>query len=120
MAKLITNCPSCISKRVKITHIQCESCGTKFEGDFEIPSLLQLPPDDLEFIEEFLLTSGSLKEMAKQMDVSYPTVRNRLNNVIEAVQKLRSSSTSEREKILTDLENGKIKAKDAARKLREL
>lgn len=120
MARLITSCPSCQCGTVQVRKIECQSCGTKFEGDFEIPRLLKLSPDDLKFVEEFLLASGSLKEMAKQLDISYPTVRNRLNSVIEEVEKLTAFSKSEREKVLTALEKGTITAKEAAKKLREV
>jgi hypothetical protein len=104
---------------VRVTKIECESCGTKFEGEFEVPRLLKLSPDDLGFVEQFLLASGSLKEMARQLDVSYPTVRNRLNMIIDEVQRMSNRSKSEREKILSALERGTISAKEAAKKLRE-
>lgn len=120
MAKLITTCPSCRSGSVRVTKIECEGCGTKFEGEFDIPRLLKLSSDDLKFVEEFLLTSGSLKEMAKRLDVSYPTVRNRLNSVIEEIERMTSSAKSSRDKILSALEKGTITAKEAAKKLREV
>lgn len=120
MAKLITNCPSCNSGSIHVTKIECESCGTKFEGEFEVPRLLKLSPEDLHFVEQFLLTSGSLKEMAKQLNVSYPTVRNRLNTVIEEMEKMNKASKTERERVLSALEKGTITAKEAARKLREV
>lgn len=120
MAKLITSCPSCNSGSVKVTKIECDSCGTKFEGAFEVPRLLKLPAEDLHFVENFLIASGSLKEMAKQLDISYPTVRNRLNSIIEELEKKTTASKTEREKVLTALEKGTITAKEAAKKLREV
>lgn len=120
MSKLITNCPSCQSGAVRITKIECENCATKFEGEFEVPRLLRLPADDVHFVEQFLLASGSLKEMAQHLNVSYPTVRNRLNSIIEELEKLANKSKSEREKVLMALEKGTITAKEAARKLREV
>lgn len=120
MAKLITSCPSCQSGSVRVTHVECQSCGTKFEGDFEIPRLLKLPAEDVKFVEEFLIASGSLKEMAKKMGISYPTVRNRLNSIIDEVERLATSSKSEREKVLAALEKGTITAKEAAKRLKEV
>lgn len=120
MARLITSCPSCLNGSVRATKIECGGCGTKFEGEFEIPRLLKLPPEDLKFVEDFLLTSGSLKDMAKQLDVSYPTVRNRLNSVIENIQRMASTAKSERDKVLSALEKGSINAKEAAKRLREV
>ena len=120
MARLITGCPSCKSSSVQVTKIECRGCGTKFEGDFEIPRLLKLAPEDLKFVEEFVLTSGSLKEMAKRMDISYPTIRNKLNAVIEEIERMSANSKSDRDKILSALEKGTITAKEAAKKLREV
>jgi len=47
-----------------------------------LPALVRLPEDDQAFILQFFLTSGSLKEMASQLGISYPTVRNRLDDLI--------------------------------------
>lgn len=58
--------------------------------------------------------------MAKQLDVSYPTVRNRLNNIIEEFQKKTRAASTDREKVLAALEKGTITAKEAAKRLREV
>jgi len=49
-----------------------------------------LPKEDLAFLKEFVLVSGSLKELAKQYDISYPTVRARLNRLIALVKEYSS------------------------------
>ena|ERR1044072_6265680 len=118
MAKLITTCPSCQTGTVRVSKIECENCRTKFEGEFEVPKLLRLSAEDVQFVEMFVLSSGSLKDMAQHLNVSYPTVRNRLNSIIDDLEKLNSSSKSDREKVLEALEKGTITAKEAARKLR--
>lgn len=120
MSKLITTCASCNSSNVFVSSVRCGDCETRFEGQFEIPPLLKLSPDDLQFITLFVQYSGSLKEMANEMDISYPTVRNRLNEIIEALKQTQSSQIKEKEKILKDLETGRISAKDAAKKLSKL
>jgi hypothetical protein len=48
--------------------------------------LVGLPPEEQEFILEFIKASGSLKEMAGILKVSYPTVRNRLDEIIEKLK----------------------------------
>ena len=45
-----------------------------------------LDEEDMGFIKNFLLASGSLKEIARQYGVTYPTVRLRLDRVIQKVQ----------------------------------
>ena len=65
------------------------------EGLYPLPALVSLGQEDQEFILEFIKASGSLKEMAGLLSVSYPTVRNRLDEIIE---KLKESQTSLQEK----------------------
>ena len=62
--------------------LRCESCETEVEGLYGLPKLASLPADDQEFILGFVNASGSLKEMANILNVSYPTVRNRLDEII--------------------------------------
>ncbi|MDA3816802.1 MAG: DUF2089 family protein [Prolixibacteraceae bacterium] len=80
--RLPVNCPSC-NAALSVSTLKCESCQTKVEGSFELPMLAALPPDVQTFIIEFVKNSGSLKKMAKAMSLSYPTVRNRLDEIIE-------------------------------------
>lgn len=74
-------CPSC-GGRLNVQSLHCTACDTRIEGDYLLPVILQLPPDDQRFVLDFVLCSGSLKEMARQMGLSYPTVRNRLDEII--------------------------------------
>jgi len=77
-------CPAC-SNQVKVKTLICDNCDTQIEGFYELPVLAQLSVDDQLFILDFVKVSGSLKEMAKLMKLSYPTVRNRLDEVIERI-----------------------------------
>jgi hypothetical protein len=78
---LPTACPSCSSK-LAVKRLHCEKCGTEVEGLYPLPAVASLPRDDQEFILEFIKASGSLKQMAALLKVSYPTVRNRLDDII--------------------------------------
>lgn len=64
--------------------------------------------------------SGSLKEMAARQKVSYPTLRNRLNELIETLENAQLQEKGSKEEILKLLEEGKITAKDAAKMLHKL
>ena len=75
--------------------LRCERCQTEVEGSYPLPALVSLPSEDQEFILEFIKASGSLKEMASLLNVSYPTVRNRLDEIIE---KLNQAEAHLREK----------------------
>lgn len=81
LSKLPVACPSC-SSGLNVSQLTCPSCSTHVSGMFSLPGLVRLPEDDQAFILQFFLTSGSLKEMASQLGISYPTVRNRLDDLI--------------------------------------
>ena len=85
MKVLPTTCPACGSS-VKVKRLLCKNCDTQIEGLYELPALARLSADDQSFIIEFIKASGSLKEMAKLLRLSYPTVRNRLDEVIERIK----------------------------------
>jgi len=78
-------CPSCKSQ-LKVKSLKCESCQTEVSGNYELPVLSLLTPNDQDFILKFVKHSGSLKEMANQLNLSYPTVRNLLNDIIEKIE----------------------------------
>ncbi len=82
---LPTICPSCQSA-LHVKRLECHHCGTAVEGIYnfyQLPVLAQLTTEDQEFILNLLKASGSLKELAAQYGISYPTVRNRLDSLIE-------------------------------------
>jgi hypothetical protein len=88
MAKsLPLTCPSC-NTRLKVKSLLCDKCGTSVEGLFDLPSLVSLPADDQLFILHFIKSSGSLKDMAKHLNLSYPTVRNLLDEIIDRISKI--------------------------------
>ncbi|WP_447636244.1 DUF2089 family protein [Flavobacterium microcysteis] len=89
--KLPIHCPSC-SDSLSVSQLKCENCHTTVSGNYSLPFYLQLSEEEQNFILQFFLTSGSLKEMAVQMGNSYPTVRNRLDDIIEKIKKLKSGN----------------------------
>ena len=118
MSKFVVRCPSC-QRHLRATRLACESCGTNLDGQFDVPVLLQLSSDDLAFVTEFVRSSGSLKAMAKISGTSYPTIRNRLDEVIRQLEEHERGDQKRRHQILDALENGKISAKTAAERLRK-
>lgn len=79
--RLPTSCPSC-NGDLRVARLACPECGTTVQGDYLLPALSRLGSEDQQFALAFILRSGSLKEMAKLYGVSYPTVRNRLDDLI--------------------------------------
>lgn len=85
MKLLPVECPACNS-HLKVKSLICQQCQTEIQGQYELPPLAKLSPDDQAFILEFIKASGSLKQMAKLLKLSYPTVRNRLDEIIERLK----------------------------------
>jgi hypothetical protein len=84
-------CPSC-GGMLAVKRLYCEGCGTEVEGQFELPPLVQLSVDDQAFLLQFIKAGASLKDMARILGVSYPTVRNRLDAIIQQLKHSESSS----------------------------
>lgn len=82
---LPTYCPSC-QAQLKVKSLQCENCQTEVTGLYDLPALALLSSDDQRFILRFVINSGSLKEMASELKLSYPTVRNMLNEIIHKIK----------------------------------
>ena len=90
MKLLPVECPACNSK-LKVKSLICQQCKTEIQGEYELPILTRLSPEDQLFILEFIKSSGSLKEMARLLRLSYPTVRNRLDEIIERLKQAENS-----------------------------
>lgn len=86
--RLPVHCPSC-EKQLEVTKLSCENCQTEVSGGYKLPVYNQLDLYEQEFVVQFLLSSGSLKEMANQLNKSYPTVRNKLDDLIAKIKLLR-------------------------------
>ena len=117
--KVLTSCPVC-SKTLKITKLQCSQCHTTIENEFELSKLASLSKDQLHFVEVFLTCRGNIKEVEKELGISYPTVRGKLSDIISSlgyVQK-KNKEVDER-KVVTMLENGEITAEEAIKLLNE-
>ena len=126
---LILKCPSCNSD-LAVAKLQCHSCNIALEGDFRIPPLLRLSRAQMDFVEVFLKNRGNIREVERELGVSYPTVRARLDEVLDATGLASASedgraargaaddaSTRNRRAILEQLSAGKISAEDAMRAL---
>lgn len=115
----IDKCPICEGK-LKVEKVKCTSCQMSLEGSFFTSPLLNLSAQHQEFIEMFVLSSGSLKEMAKRLGVSYPTVRARLNEIIANLQEEIDSREAYKSRILDQVEQGKMDAQEAAEIIKNL
>lgn len=85
--KLPLKCPSCDSS-LNVRKLHCTCCETEVTGSFTLPAFAKLSDKEQAFALNFIKTSGSLKDMAKNMGISYPTVRNLLDDLIEKLNKM--------------------------------
>ena len=84
-------CPSC-SSPLKVKKLVCQHCDTEVDGLFNFPVLASLSQEDQVFILDFVKAGGSLKEMSSQMKLSYPTIRNQLDEIIERIKMLQKQN----------------------------
>jgi hypothetical protein len=81
---VIATCPVC-SNELAITRLHCGSCGTTLEGDFSVGRFGRLNRDQLALLESFLRSRGNLREMERELGISYPTVRARVEALVRAL-----------------------------------
>ena len=79
-------CPDC-NQPLKVARMACPSCRLAVEGDFEVSPLGKLSVDDQAFVIAFVRHHGSIKKMESIFEISYPTVKNRLNAISAALDK---------------------------------
>jgi hypothetical protein len=107
-------CPYC-SQSMTVSRMTCHCCGISVEGAFPTPRLANLPTEHQRFIEIFVLAGGNLKQIAEQAGVSYPTVRSRLDKVIDSLRQQIAETQQVRGTILDAVSEGKLAADEAAR-----
>ena len=118
-----TRCPVCRSE-LEVTRLHCSSCDTSLEGRFTGGPISHLTAEHLDFIVTFVRCEGKINRMEQELGLSYPTIRNRLHEVIRALgfepgkDETVDISSEKRNSVLEDLEAGKISAAEAMRMLR--
>ena len=116
MRKIISRCPVC-GGELKVTRLKCDGCETVIENDFALSKFDYLSEEELYFTETFIRCRGNIKEVEKELGISYPTVRARLDGVIKALgyedTGRKDAEALRREEILNSLEQGEITASEA-------
>ena len=130
---VISTCPVC-SSELAVTRLHCRSCGTTLEGDFSVGRFGRLNREQLVLLESFLRSRGNLREMERELGISYPTVRSRVEALVRALGFGARAETDEpdepapepttdgrsREEILQALARHEMSADDAAAAIRAL
>ena len=117
-----TRCPVCRSE-LTVTRLHCPSCDTSIEGQFTGGPFAHLTAEHLDFIVTFVRCEGKINRMEDELDLSYPTIRNRLHEVIRALgfepgkDEVVEIGPERRSAVLADLDAGKISPDEAMRLL---
>ena len=113
---LFGQCPVC-HEQLEVTRLHCRHCDTAVEGRFDLGPLYRLSPQQLEFVITLVRCEGKLNRMQEEMGLSYPTVRNRLSDVIRTlgfeVDEDDTLSDEERQAILQQVADGKLSSQEA-------
>jgi hypothetical protein len=113
-----------------VSELTAEDTGVVIRGKFKIPKLAQLDSDQANFLEIFLRTRGNLTAMEKEVGLSYPTLRSRLDALLDTLdlkpistepsKKEVKKVTEQRRSILEMLERGEITAAEAKARMKEV
>jgi hypothetical protein len=124
MRPIILKCPSCDSN-LTVSQLRCPDCAITIEGEFSPPALLKLTGAQIDFVEVFVKNRGVIRDVERELGVSYPTVRARLDDVIVALgyqgraTHEADSAALRRRSVLADLKDGKLTPEEALAALDE-
>jgi hypothetical protein len=134
---VISTCPVC-SGELAVTRLHCRSCGTTLEGEFSVGRFGRLTKEQLTLLESFLRSRGNLRDMERELGISYPTVRSRVEALIRALgfgprdgdeagadepasgEAAATDAASSRQEILERLARREIGAEEAAAAIRAI
>ncbi|HEY5434441.1 MAG TPA: DUF2089 domain-containing protein [Candidatus Limnocylindrales bacterium] len=81
---VIATCPVCAGE-LAVTRLRCGACGTTIEGEFGVGRFARLTRDQTTLLESFLRSRGNLRDMERELGISYPTVRARVEALVRAL-----------------------------------
>ncbi len=113
------SCDQCGSS-LTVTQYHCQRCEITYSGRFALPRLARLEGEDQRFVEQIILAGCNLKEVAAVMEISYPTLRKRLDALIGRLNDLRTEDDERINALLDDVKAGKTTPEAAARQIREM
>lgn len=117
--EVLGKCPVC-GEELRVSKLSCSNCHTNIEGNFTLCKFCKLSSEQKNFLEAFIRNRGNIKEIEKDLGISYPTVRNKLEDVIEALgYKPRYNEPKvNRKEILKKLDEGEITSEEAIKLLK--
>lgn len=121
--KILEECPTCGSD-VIATELSCTNCDTVIRSEYAPCLFCRLSPEDLAFVELFVMNRGNVKEMERELGISYWSIRGRLDEIVGRIGSEQSESgeegtsrthqaQSQRRTILERLDRGEISVAEA-------
>jgi hypothetical protein len=122
MHRIPEQCPSC-GGRLIVTELTCSACGAQVHGQFEPDLFSRLSPTDFDFVVLFVKSKGNVKEMERELGISYWTIRSKLGEIVETLgfgEQAEDDLSLRRRAVLERLRAGEIGVDEAAALLEEL
>lgn len=125
MNPMLSQCPVCNNELV-VTRLFCLNCNTTIEGHFhpETNSFASLSPEQMKFLLTFIRCEGRFNRMEEEMNLSYPTLRNRFNEILRTLgfepgreETPVRLSAEDRMRILDELADGLITSEEAHQRI---
>lgn len=99
-------------EKLHVTQLSCCQCGTQISGDFALSKFNALSREELAFAETFLRVQGSIREMEKELGISYPTVKKNLETIIRKMG-FEVKKKSAQQEMLEKIRNGELTVDEA-------
>ncbi len=120
--RTVARCPAC-GEGLRVVRLECPACETAVEGRFTPSRFERLTPEQQDFLETFIRVRGNIREVERELGISYPTVRGRLDAIIETlgyrVEPAPDEVPPERRRAILDaLNRGEITAEEAVKRLK--
>jgi hypothetical protein len=126
-SRIPKKCPSCATD-LRVTRLTCPACGTEVTGQFAPDFFSRLAPNDFDFVVLFIKSKGNIKEMERELGISYWTIRAKLGEIVEQLgfedrppsAQAVEDAAEQRQHILEQLNAGLISVDEATARLEEL
>ncbi len=115
----MTHCPIC-DHDLTVTACECEACRTSYGTHFKLPRLARFSKEERMLAEALILHGGNLKEMARAVNISYPTLKKRLGELADTLAAKQAEDEADIEQILQQMENKEISPEEGIKRIREI
>ena len=119
MLKPINRCPLC-DGQLEPVKLRCRSCEMTMEGRLPVSRLALLSAEQQQFVEAFLVARGNIKEVERELGISYPTVRKKLDEVVQALGHAPAARRREQEEILDAIKRGEMSPQEGIAAMKSL